>query len=292
MGADFCQACQSMACCNFNFYKQNISMNSNAWFYPGYDWNFGWHVLIILCLLFAYPVQAIVNMDNVHFKQQQEGVSGSIEFQASSSSGNTRSSNVSFDNQIQWNSQQHINLVVLGYEYGETDDTRNLNKSFIHARHVYHYAEPMDLEFFAQAEENEFTRLKYRGLLGGGIRLPFAEYENHSAYLGLGGFREVEKTESNSTDTAEMVNRTGRWNIYLMSRYRLGDRIKFSNTLYWQPRMADSADRRALFISRLTIMTTRQFSMQFSFESVYDSLPPVGVEKKDSRLKTGFSYSF
>ena len=267
-------------------------MNSNVWLNPRYDRCNSRYVLIVLCLLFTYPVQAIVNMDNVHFKQQQEGVSGSIEFQASSSSGNTRGSNVSFDNQVQWNSQQYINLLVLGYEYGETNDTRTLNKSFIHARHVYHFAESMDLEFFTQAEENEFTRLKYRGLLGGGIRAPFADYESHTAYLGLGGFREVEKTNASDGNGEGDVSRTGRWNIYLMSRYKVVDRVKFSNTIYWQPRMADSSDRRALFISRLNIMTTRQFSVQFSFESVYDSQPPAGVEKKDSRLKTGIVYSF
>ncbi len=246
----------------------------------------------IVLFLYSCQTYAIVNMDTVHFKQHQDGMSGSVNLQASSSSGNTNSSNVSFNSQLQWNSGNHINLLVLGYEYGETDDTRNLNKSFIHGRHVWHYAESVDFEFYAQAEENEFTRLTYRGLLGTGLRIPFADSENHTAYLGLGGFREVEKIAPRDGSNEEQINRTGRWNIYLMSRLTLADRVKFSNTLYWQPRMADSDDRRALFVSILDIKTTRQFSVQFTFESAYDSQPPDGVEKQDTSLKTGIAYSF
>jgi len=258
-----------------------------------YRYMAGKRILIITFLsLYMSQAKAIVNMDDLHFKQQQEGLSGSVNFQASSSSGNTQSSNVSFANQLQWNSQSHINLLVLGYEYGKTNETRTLNKSFIHGRHVRHFSEHLDYEFYAQAEENEFTRLTYRGLLGAGFRIPFADSDNHVAYLGLGGFREVEKIDPANGSAQEEIKHTGRWNIYLMSRYKLADRISFSNTLYWQPRMADSTDRRALFVSILSIKTTRQFSVQFSYESAYDSQPPDGVEKKDARLTTGISYKF
>ncbi|MDH5445898.1 MAG: DUF481 domain-containing protein [Gammaproteobacteria bacterium] len=231
-------------------------------------------------------------MDSVHFKQNQLGLSGNVRLQASSNSGNTDSRNISFSNQLQWNSEQHINLLVLGYEYGEVNDERNRNKSFVHGRHVWHYSESFDVEFFVQAEENEFTRLSYRGLMGTGIRVPFAESENHLAYLGLGGFQEVEKITPPQGSNNEEVNRHNRWNVYLMSRYKLADRVKFSNTLYWQPRMDDSSDRRALFVSILDVMTTRQFSFQFSVESVFDSKPPDGVEKTDTQVKTGIAYSF
>lgn len=248
--------------------------------------------IITFLFLCAGQVKAIVNMDDLHFKQHQEGLSGSVNFQANSNSGNTDSSNVSLANQLQWNNQRHINLLVLGYEYGKTDEKHTLNKSFIHGRHVHYFSEYLDYEFYSQAETNEFTRLTYRGLFGAGLRMPFADTDNHVAYLGLGGFREVEKIDSAAGASQEEIKRTGRWNFYLMSRYKLADRIKFSNTLYWQPRMADSGDRRALFVSVLSIKTTRQFSVQFSYESAYDSQPPNGVEKRDTGLKTGIVYSF
>ncbi len=250
--------------------------------------------VLILTFFFIHicQVKAIVNMDDLHFKQHEEGLSGTINFQASSSSGNTESSNVSFSNQLQWNKQEHINLLVLGHEYGKTNDTRTRNKSFIHGRHVRQFSSQMNYEFYAQAEVNEFTRLTYRGLLGTGVRIPFADSTSHTAYLGLGGFREVEKIDPIEGSAQEEINRTGRWNFYLMSRYKLAERIKFSNTFYWQPRMANFSDRRALFVSSLLIETTKQLSIQFSYESAYDSQPPDVVEKRDSKIKTGIVYNF
>lgn len=260
-------------------------MNNNTRHY----WQF---LSPLIFTLYTCPAAAIVNMDDLHFKQHEEGLSGSINLQASSSSGNTKSSNMSFSNQLQWNQKDYINLLVLGYEYGETNDTRSQNKSFIHGRHVRHYSENLDYEFYSQAEKNEFTRLTYRALLGAGLRIPFADSDNHNAYLGIGGFREEEKIAPDNGNEQEETTRRGRWNFYIMSRYKLADRIKFSNTLYWQPRVTEAADRRALFISTLAIKTTRQFSVQFSFESAYDSQPPSGVEKKDTTFKTGIVYSF
>jgi len=249
-------------------------------------------IAAMLFLMCTCQVQAIVNMDDLHFNQQDETLSGSVNLQASSSSGNTKSNNVSFANQLQWNSQEHINLLVLGYEYGETNDTRSSNKSFIHGRHVRQWTDSLDYEFYAQLEENEFTRLSYRGLYGTGLRILFADSDAHLGYFGLGGFREVEKLDPAEGEGQEEIRRTGRWNIYLLSRYKLEDRVKFSNTFYWQPRMADAADRRVLFVSALSFKTTRQFSIQFSYETAYDSQPPAGIEKRDSKIRTGIVYSF
>lgn len=248
--------------------------------------------LLFLNLFLYKPTLAIVNMDSVHFKQHEKGLSGNFQFQTSSSSGNTKSSNVSLSNQLQWNSDENINLLLLGYEYGKVNDEKNKNKSFIHGRHVWHYSENVDYEFFIQAEENEFTRLTYRGLLGAGIRLPFADTGNHTAYLGLGGFREIEKIAPQSGLDEEDIHHNNRWNIYLMSRYKLDEQLKFSNTFYWQPRTDDSRDRRALFVSILELKATRRFSIQFSVESSYDSQPPAGVEKKDSQVKSGIVFRF
>lgn len=250
-------------------------------------------ILTTVCLLgYACQAYAIVNMDDLHFREHRDGLSGSVNLQASSSSGNTQSTDVSFTGQLQWNRPQHINLLVIGYEYGKADDTRNQNKSFIHGRHVRQLSQRLDYEIFAQAEDNEFTRLTYRGLLGAGLRFPFANTANHVAYLGLGAFREVEKIAARDSMASDTINHTGRWNIYLMSRYKLAERIKFSNTFYWQPRMADSDDRRALFVSLLDIETGLRLSVQFSLETAYDSQPPDGVKKKDTKFKTGLAYRF
>jgi len=245
----------------------------------------------LLFTCFTNMALAIVNMDDLHFKGQKESFSGSVSLAASSVSGNSDQSNINLSGQIQWNGDEYINLFVLGHEYGKSSGQRNVNNSFVHARHVRRYSESLDYEFYSQLEENEFTRLNYRGLYGTGLRIPFWDTDSHIAFLGLGGFREVEKISDQDGESGGEIRRTGRWNFYLMSRYK-GERVIFSNTLYWQPRIAYFPDRRALFVSVLKIRANKKLSMMLKLEVAHDSQPPTGVEATDKRIKTGFEYEF
>ena len=254
-------------------------------------------LFIILCAVTTFLLQArlanaIVNMDDLHFRQHEKGLSGSVNFKASERSGNTESKNVALGSQLQWNQEDYINLLVLGLDYGESDGEKNLKKSFIHLRHVRRFSENLDYEFFGQIAENEFTRLTYRWLLGAGVRHPFAESDRHIAYFGFGGFHEVEKIAPLTDTGEEEINRTGRWNTYLLSRYKVNSRVKFSNTAYYQPRMADTADWRGLLVSLLSVKATDSIAMQFSIEVSRDSQPPIGVKKTDTAIQTGFEYAF
>jgi len=254
-------------------------------------------LFILLCAVTALFLQtklawAIVNMDDLYFRQHEQGLSGAVNLNASQRSGNTESSNIALNSQLQWNQEHHINLLVFGLDYGESNDQRNLKKSFIHLRHVRHFSDNLDYEFFGQLEENEFTRLSYRWLLGTGIKLPFAAGDRHIAYFGFGGFHEVEKITPLADSSEDEISRTGRWNMYLLSRYKANSRVKFSNTLYFQPRMADTADQRVLLISLLSVKATDTISMQFSIEVSRDSQPPIGVKSTDSAIHTGFEFAF
>lgn len=250
------------------------------------------YLLTILLLLgFSNLAQAIVNMDELHFKGQKEPFSGSVSLSASGVSGNTEQSSINFSTQVQWNREEYINLIVLGHAYGKSNGERNVNNSFIHTRHVHQISESLDYELYAQLEENEFTRLSYRGLYGAGLRLPFWGTDSHIAYLGLGGFHEVEKISGSGGSSDSEINRTERWNFYFMSRYK-GESVKFSNTLYWQPRMTEFPDRRALFVSLLKVKANKDLYLTLKFEVAHDSLPPAGVEETDTRVKTGFEYEF
>lgn len=245
----------------------------------------------IVGLIFSYSALAIVNVDNLHFQNTKAELSGAISLTGSATSGNTDKSNVTFSGQVQWNRPEHINLLVLGYSYGENKDERNVNNAYLHARHVRHYSDTLDYEFYTQVAENEFLRLSYRGLYGGGLRFMLGNSDKHLAFMGLGGFHEKERLASQVGTTDDLEQETGRWNIYFMSRYK-GERIRFTNTLYWQPGMSDSADRRALFVSILKVKATESISMRISLEIAHDGQPPQEVEETDRRLRTGLEYEF
>jgi hypothetical protein len=59
---------------------------------------------------------------------------------------------------------------VFNHDSGKSSGIRDTNKSILHARHVRKITERRAWEAFGQAEQNEFTRLSFRGLLGGTLR--------------------------------------------------------------------------------------------------------------------------
>ncbi|MDH5181542.1 MAG: DUF481 domain-containing protein [Gammaproteobacteria bacterium] len=240
---------------------------------------------------YSLVATAIVNVDNLHFQDAKEPLTGSVSLSGASISGNTEQSNVSLDAQVQWNQPEHINLLVLGYDYGKINQQRNVNNAFMHLRHVRHHTDFLDSEFYMQAEENEFTRLNYRGLYGGGVRLTLGDTPLHVTFLGMGGFREIERIEQRTGYADVEVQKTGRWNIYLMSRVKT-DRLRFTNTIYWQPAMGETADWRGLFVSMLKVKATDSLSMRLSLEIAHDNLPPAGVEETDNRVRSGIEYAF
>lgn len=240
---------------------------------------------------YSNGVTAIVNVDNLHFQGKKKPVSGSVSLAGASFSGNSEKSNIDFNGQVQWNRENYISLLVLGYEYGKSNGKRNENKTYMHLRHVRHHSESFDYEIYTQVEENEFTRLTYRGLLGGGLRFLLTNSQRHVTFFGAGGFREVERIANHIGYSDEQIQQTGRWNFYLMSRFK-NENLRFTNTLYWQPRMAHFPDRRALFVSILRIKATDSISMRLSIEASHDSLPPPGVEQTDRRIRTGLEYEF
>jgi len=152
--------------------------------------------IIVFFVLFQPVItMAIVNMDSLHFSDTAGRFTSDIDLTVSDTSGNTNSFNMALNSQFSWISTKSINVAILGHEYGETNDLRNINKTFVHYRNINNIGHNLDWEVFTQLEKNEFTRLSYRGLVGAGLRHSVFKSEIHHAYLGAGGFYSAEKTE-------------------------------------------------------------------------------------------------
>src|SRR5690606_41741146 len=65
-------------------------------------------------------------------------------------------------------------------------------------RHTAQRWERYAPEFFLQAENNEFTRLSFRGLIGSGLRLTVQDTEDSRTYVGIGAYY-VRETDRKST---------------------------------------------------------------------------------------------
>ena len=250
--------------------------------------------LIYLFILLISPLStmAIVNMDGLHFDQKENTSSAALDITASGSSGNQNSTKTSLNGQYNWIKNKVIHLAIVGYQYGENNNISNVNKAFIHYRYIYQMNETLDLEFFGQLEKNEFTRISYRGLVGSGVRYSIAKTNKHRGFLGLGGFYSSEKTEVTEGLTDDGVENFVRANLYFLSKYQISSTLNFSNVIYYQPRLSDFSDYRALLESKLDFKIAKNLSLRLSLDVEHDSQPSQTIKSTDVSYMTGLAFKF
>lgn len=235
---------------------------------------------------------AIVNMDGLHFSTEKDTFKASMDLTVSGSSGNSNNSKTAFNTQLSWITEKSINLAIVGYQYGESNTVRNVNKAFVHYRYIHQINNSMDWELFGQVESNEFTRLSYRGLLGVGLRFSVATSKDHNAFLGAGAFHSKEETEVTAGLTDDGVEELTRANFYLLSKYKVTPSTSFSNVIYYQPRISQLKDFRALLESKFDFKINDKLKFRLSLDVEHDSLPSQSIKSTDVSYMTGLVFSF
>ncbi|MCW9031710.1 MAG: DUF481 domain-containing protein [Gammaproteobacteria bacterium] len=231
-------------------------------------------------------------MDGLHFDNNQNTFTAALDLSVSGSSGNSDTSKAALNTQVNWISDKSINLALLGYQYGESNNVRSVNKAFVHYRYIRQINNAFDWEVFGQLEKNEFTRLSYRGLLGTGIRYSLAKSEQHRAFFGFGGFHVKEETEVTAGLTDDGVEEYTRANFYLLSKYNVKPAISFSNAIYYQPRFNTMSDYRALLESKFDFKINEDLSFRLSLDIEHDSDPSQSIKETDISYMTGLIVNF
>ncbi len=246
----------------------------------------------ILCTL-PISANAIVNVENMRVGPDQPGISGNIDASISGKRGNTDKNEYGVDGRIQHVQEKTTDFIVVSYDYGEANDVENTNKSFIHGRHVERMKPKQAWEAFAQAEKNKFARLSFRGLVGGGLRFTVAEEANRiGLYVGAGAFFSRETLEARAGLTDHGSENFSRANFYVSYKHKINSQVSVISTTYYQPRLGDARDTRALEQAALAVKMSDRLSLKVALDISHDSRPPQAVEKTDTSFSTGISYQF
>jgi len=245
-------------------------------------------ILFILFLLLA-PAQAlaIINAEDLDLSIKEEGTVGKVELSLNGNSGNSAKINGEASGRLLWRYGLHTDMLVGSYAYGKSRGVRDTNKAFVHMRHRYALNEAWDLEAFAQAQQNEFARLKLRTLLGGGLRWS-RQADDWQVHVGLGSFYEREALRG----TSAPATRLWRANSYLALHYVINDHLRLQNTVYYQPAWKQPADFRLLDDIAMSVALTDGVDLRLSLEMAHDSRPPAGIKPTDISYKTGLTYGF
>jgi len=248
---------------------------------------------IVLFSLGTLPAQAVVSLENLHLKMPAEGFEGEFDLSAGGASGNTDKADLSAGTRLQWHIGNHTNFLVMSYAYGQSNDVRDTNRIFLHARHIIQTSDPLGWEFFLQGERNEFGRIAFRRLAGGGARFTLIERQKRSAaFLGAGAFYEWE-TVTDAIDTTDTgTESTWRGNLYLVLKYHLNENVRLVSSTYYQPSFDGADDYRALENAALEVSMTDKLGLRVSAEVRHDSRPPQTIEETDITYRTGINYKF
>lgn len=195
---------------------------------------------------------------------------------------------------MQWHREAATDSIVLNYDRGETSGVTDTDKAFLHARHIGHITDRRAWEVFGQIEQNEFTRLSYRSLIGGGLRWIVLKdaSERTSVTVGAGAFYSRERLEPLVGTTDAGVETLGRARFYVTAKHHINDNVRIASTTYYQPALQDVDDFHALEELALRIKLIDRLDLKLSLDVTHDSRPPQLVEKTDVSYRTGIEYAF
>jgi putative salt-induced outer membrane protein YdiY len=248
---------------------------------------------ILLFSLSALPAQAVVSLEDLHLEKPTEGFAGEFDLSAGGASGNTDKIDLSAGARLQWHAGDQTSFLVMSYAYGQSNDVRDTNRIFLHARHILQTSDPLAWELFLQGERNEFGRIAYRRLVGGGARFTLLERQERSAgFLGAGAFYEWETVTDTVGTTDTGTESTWRGNLYLVLKYNFNKTVRLVSSTYYQPSFDDTSDFRAFENAALEVSMTDKLGLRVSVEVRYDSRPPQTIEETDVTYRTGINYKF
>ena len=248
--------------------------------------------LVVALSFFPIAAFAIVNMDALHFAENNDNFTADMDASISGTSGNSERFKSALNTQFTWINKKSIHLAILGHEYGKSNNLRSVNKAFVHYRYIFQLNNTLDVELFTQLEKNEFTRLSYRGLVGSGLRFSVAKTDEHSAFIGLGAFHSKEKIEFVEGLTDDGVDEFARGNFYFLSKFKVSPSVSFSNVLYYQPRLSQFSDYRALLESKFDFKISTNLVFRLSLDVSHDSKPSQSIESTDISYMTGLKFNF
>ncbi len=243
--------------------------------------------------VWSLPASAIVNIEDMRVGVPKSGYSGNLDLGISGKNGNSDKSEVAIDSRLQNHRDKTTDFVIFSYDYGESSNQRNANSTFLHGRHVMQLRQNSAWEAFVQAEQNEFTRLSLRALAGGGLRFTLKEAQDWiGIYAGIGAFYVRETLEQQPGLTDHGSDNFARASFYISYKHQLNSQVSLASTTYYQPRLDDGEDYRALEQATLAVKMSDSLALKLSLDISHDSKPPQTVDNTDISYMTAISYQF
>lgn len=254
-------------------------------------------IVAVLLSFSAFNAHSITNIENQRLKPLQEGLSGHVELTLDGKSGNSEEEDFGFAGRVNHKKGDDLFFVIASKEYGTSNDEKDTDKNFLHGRWVHKLDAKLSSEAFAQYQDNEFTRLLSRYLVGGGVRYKLAEDDSMQLAVGGGAFYVKEKEDLATYDD---TNDYFRFNSYVSYKHQLNGNVSLLATAYYQPRISDFSDYHVLLNTALLAKLSEQLKLKVALQVGHDSEPAqnleadpvIDVESTDTEYSVSLVYDF
>jgi hypothetical protein len=251
------------------------------------------HEVLLLTALTALPASALqVNIEKSRVDEDRLGFWGSGGLDMSIRTGNVELVAFGMAGVLGHSSQAFTTFVVSSGDFGWAEGQEFFNEALIHVRGVYAYRPRLRPEAFVQLNYDKARLLTFRGLVGGGLRITLLRREATQLWWGTAYLFEHEELDLEPGAVHPPSTSAHRWSNYLSSTITIVDRTTLGITVYVQPRFDDPADVRVLSEGRLSVVISGPISLVVTFRAHYDSRPPEGVVRLDTKSTTGFVVAF
>ena len=250
-------------------------------------------LLSVVLLSLALPCQALAIVNVLPAPgSEATGLSGSATLKGNIKTGNTDLIDVGLSTTTVYGSDNFQTSLKAAINYGEKSDETYLYNSFEHLRIRYKLTNFITPEAFVQHQFNQFTSIKFRGLVGLGAA--FSLWSQDASHLVFGSTlmmeQEVASGESIKFDADKIVSR---WSNYLQIDFKTDTNVTFSSTIFVQPQITNVKDIRILNETGFSVKERKNVSLGSSFKLAYDSRPiSESVEKLDTATTIRLTLSY
>lgn len=230
----------------------------------------------------------VINIEGLRFRNNQEGWTGNNDLYFSLDQ-NTQLV-LKIENRINTQYKKGKNTILLlgNINYSSTAEQRLLNDGYLHIRYSKQANEKFfTWEMFEQIQYNQFQKLNYRNLTGGGLRLNLIEKDSLNFIFGTSLMFEYEQEREIDPITSNL-----RLNNYLAATFYVNRRLYIHTIIYYQPLHLDFNDFRFSANGILSLGLTNKLSLVNELSAYYDAIPALGVPNLTYRIKTGLRFKF
>jgi len=248
--------------------------------------------LVVSLALCPASASAQVNTEPLRKRIKLTGYSLIVEGTLTGDTGNTQGIQAGGGLGAGLASMPHLAFVYARADYSRFNGTTQVSKTFAHARYNYEFTEWLWGELFAQAQSDQFQRLKLRNLVGFGPRFRVLHADTFDVFVGSAYMleRDVIDVAPGAADRRDFL--IARWSNYVTAHWDVDPRVILASTMYVQPAFRDFSNVRLLSETLFTFKITKLLAASVAGTVRYDSAPPSGVKTTDAEIKNALSLTF